>query len=206
MKKLIPLLLCLALLLSGCADRHSAEVCIDDYTLTVDTKNHTVTHGEDVYFYEYNEKNVIENTVTIRYPNGATYQQESEYSIIIQGGSAASGSDDTGDTGDTGTYTGHVDTDRYIGGEALAKAVRRGEARAKEAEKERAKNIMYLICAAVLLLAAFVNVRYADDLWYLRHHWHVSGGEPTEFYYDSCRLGAVVSIMIAVVLVLIVIF
>lgn len=206
MKKLIPLLLCLTLLLAGCADRHSAEVDIDGYTLTVNTQYKTVTYGEDVYFYEYNEKNVIENTVTIRYPNGATYQQESEYSIIIQGGSAASGSDDTGDTGDTGTYTGHVDIDRYIGGEVLAKAVRRGEAMVKEAEKERTKNIMYLIFAAVLVLLAYVNVHFADDLWYLRHHWHVSGGEPTEFYYASCRLGAVVSIMIAVVLVLIVIF
>jgi hypothetical protein len=201
MKKLIPLLLCLTLLLAGCADRHSAEVCIDGYTLTVNTQYKTVTYGEDVYFYENNEKNVIENTVTVRYPNGASYEISSSYAIIIQGGSVS----DIVNSED-GTYTGQVDLDRYIAGKTLANAALRGMSLVKEAEEERTMDIVHMIGAAVLLLAAFVNVRYADDLWYLRHHWHVSGGEPTEFYYDRCKLTAALSVIAAVVLLIMVIF
>lgn len=196
MKKLIPLLLCLTLLLAGCADRHETEVNLDGYTLTVNTQYKTVTYGEDVYFYEYNEKNVINNTITIRYPNGASYEISSSYAIIIQGGSASDiiNSED-------GTYTGQVDLDRYIAGKTLANAVLKGISQVKEAEEERTMDIVFLVGAVVLLLAAFVNVRFADTLWFLQNHWDVSGGEPTEFFYDRCKIGAVVGVIAAVVLI-----
>lgn len=208
-KKLLPILLCLVVL-AGCVEQQIYQVESQGYSLSVNTEESTITHGTDVYSYARDNSHPLETIVTIRYPNGATYQKTFTYDIVISAGNGSqvsSGSSDASEsTEDDGTYTGKVDENRYVPGLVLAKAVNSAYSQERQQEKEKAENAKYLFIAIFLLVAGFINLRFAEGLWWLKHWWSVDGGEPSQRYLDSTRFGGVVFLVLGGIFLLMGIF
>ena len=100
MKRSIPLLLLLCLLVTGCG-RKQADLTVYEYNgFTVDTQTQTITRGDDVYRYAFSG-----SEVTITYPNGAAYWWKYEQN------------------GGVGGWSGDYDTDRYADGWDLLNAL-----------------------------------------------------------------------------------
>ena len=202
MKKLLPLLLCL-LLLCGCAATNIQQVTLDGQEMTVNLDAKTITHGADVYTYEQKDFGVTEKLVTVRYPDGVTYQKAFTFGIIVGGNTSTGG---TLIPEDSGTYTGEPDESRYLPGLLVAKAVIQAQTMQEKQEKAKEKDGLYLIVGIILLLAGLVALLFPETGWYMNHWWCVEDGKPSELYLNGSRFSGIIGIAIGIILLLIAIF
>lgn len=200
------LILLVTAMLCGCGTKTVFAVEEEGYTLSVDTTQHTVTHGTDVYRYEKESPSIIENTITVRYPNGASYTKKTEYGIVIGSPGNTTGSDSALSTKDDGTYSGTVDENRYVPGRVLVNAVKRAISMKEDQQEKREENGKCWVIAILALAVGFVNLRFPEGMWHFQHWWCVDGGEPSQFYLARCRFGGVVLLIIGAIFLLCAIF
>ncbi len=198
MKRLIPLLLCLVLLLSGCADQHIAKMEVDGVELWVDTQAKTISDGENVYAYTLEKQNGLETEVTIRYPDGVIYRRVFSIEVYVELGDTVVQPEPQ----DQGTYTGTFDESRYVRGLTLARAAYSAKGMLKEQKETLGKGIGFSIFGLLIAAWGIFMLRQPEDVWHL-NHWHsVSGGEPTQFFLDRCYVGGIISIILGGIFVI----
>lgn len=172
----ICLLILLALILCACGQEESATVYTvaqDGVRLTVDTENMTITHGTDVYRFEINS-----STVTVYYPNGATYYQEFSDSLIHGGG------------------IGDYDSERYVDSGILIAAI------TDAMPQEDSLNIVPAIVGVVLIIWGFVSVLYPEVAFrakFWKYNFFVKDVEPADGTLAWFRFTGVVGIIVGVV-------
>lgn len=173
---LIPLIL-LALILCACGQKESATVYAivqDGVSLTVNTGNRTITHGTDVY--RFTVEGSGSTTVTVYYPNGATYYWEYNDNLGFGGG--------------TGDYDGYLDGDILIG--AITTAM----------PKEDPLNIVLVIVGVALIgwgLVSVLRPEVAFHAKFWKYIFFVKDVEPADGALTWFRFAGVVDIIIGVV-------
>ncbi len=177
MKKLILLLLSLALLLWGCASREvqtKHTVIAYDLTMAVDTQAKTITHGEDIYTYE-----ISGNTTRITYPDGSWYLEMDNGT-----GGSISWSDDYSDDG------------FYLRGMILLSAL-------DQLPKPEPVKVGKLLAALVLMGGGLFLVLKPEVAFGLRYGRWIKDAEPTEYAIGWTRFSGVAAIVIGIILLLV---
>lgn len=167
MKRLIPVLLCLALLLCGCAQKKTVfTVEQDGVTLTINTKELTVSDGTNDYRYysasaEGGNRHYV--SISIIYPDDSSYNwsAEKENGIIVS--SEGSGSED-------------YDAERYIAGEILAAAMAQ-----IEGTSGKSVNWYNIIVGIICIVLGVLGLIFPHAFFRLRYFLYVYDPEPTEF-------------------------
>ena len=176
MKRIGVILLILILLFSGCGSRDSGIVVSHssdgtaDYVL--DRTNSTVTMNDQVYTFESDYK-----TVTITYPNGATWYRTTEGSFAHSG------------------WSDDYDPERYVPGDTLYDII-------YQAPKPKRTNPGVPIFSILCILIGIVNTAFPYVSRFLRHGLHVQNAEPTDDSLTLIRIGGVVSIILGIVLLI----
>jgi hypothetical protein len=143
----------------------------------------------------------MEATVVIHYPNEVTYQKTFVASIGMGSGDQIQSSPLYPEK--EGEYSAELDETRYLPGLTLARAVYKAVSLEEEQTQQRYKSTYLGFIAVLLLVIGFVDFRFPEFFWHLRHWWCVDGGEPSDMYLDISRISGVI-MMIAGVICLIV--
>lgn len=172
MKRVFLMLLAVSALLCGCAGKrlsvNTDHTAINDgIVFSIDTENQTITDGKDVYRYS-----VEKNSITIIYPNNATYSWFSA---------------------GYGSSSGDYDDRRYISGMILAQAL--SQAGPKKSGTDPNLVLFGLVCTAIGLWQSISP----DSVWYLRHGWKFRNAEPSDIALGLTRLGGGLAIIIGVI-------
>lgn len=175
MKRLIPLLFILALLLCACGGSRQVTHTVNGITYTVDTENGTVTDGTYTYRYETDG-----STTTVTYPDGSYYWYTEH----------DSGSVSTGTFGSSEDY----DEDRYVSGDTLANVI----SRAAESKGNPGN-----IWAGLLLMAlgAFDAI-FPHTAWWLSRGWWYRDAEPSDFALGVYRVVGVLGIVAGIIVLI----
>lgn len=180
MKRVVFCLLLLALLLSACSAGATYESV---YTIehggmsfTVDMDQWTITQGEDVYHMQYDQDD-SKSTVSITYPNGATYYETKQDSDVK-----------------TGHSTGY-DPVRYISGEILVEVL-------KQPRLAKEKSPVSSLLGAVLILLGAFNIFLPEVAWRVQYGWVNRKAEPTEVAVLLSRITGVLAAFLGVILIL----
>ena len=169
------LLLCLLLGLAGCAQQAPAvyEATRRGQTFTVDTENHTITHGQDIYYYRLSG-----STIEIHYPNGASYW----FTVTKTGG--------------MGGWDGDYNTERYLDGSLMADELEQYLDGQKTAP---AKNWLLILAVAAMGVWELIS---PETAWYLSHGWLYRDAEPSAAALVVGRISGVIALVLAVCLAL----
>ena len=135
---------------------------------------------KDVYHYTFEEGNI-----TITYPNGATWWEN------------------TTDTGAIGGWDGDYDTDRYIDGAVLAQQLNQAYQYSRKNWDEVV--IVGLVCLVIIGLS-IVDIMHPDIFYRVRYGLWVRNAEPTEFALMVSRICGVICIIASVITFLKVLF
>lgn len=182
-KRIIPLfLLILALsLLCGCttysppSGRHNMFIVTGSgggWTIDYDAK--TISRGGDRYSYTVKDAGTADPTVTIRYPNGATYYENND----------ASG------------YTGNYDANRYASGESMMRLIR-----PSYIPRTRKPDVVMVILSALCILRGVVSVADPEFVWMMDHLFRshlYQNVEPSDDGLRRMRIIGVVMILIGI--------
>ena len=181
MRKLLPILLLLTLLLGACSRQPAPTVYNVEYagmTFTLDTENNTITQGEDVYRLTFSGFGNSRETV-ITYPNGATYR----WTETAGGGH--------------GGWSEDYDPERYVSGDVLLGALEQDR---PGTDQSRSGNpllgILFLIIGALELIFPQLG-------WYLKHGWAIKDAEPSDLALGVARTLGVVLVIAGIVLIVI---
>ena len=200
-KRIIPILLLCILLLVGCSGNYIFQVEQDGYALSVDTQERTITYGDDVYSYRHSSS-AMETTVVISYPNEVTYKK----TFVATIGIMVDGNEITSDPlypEEEGKYSAELDESRYIPGLTLAKAVRKAVSQEEKQTEKQQKAAGMGILAVLLMGLGFVEFRFPEFFWYMKHWWCVDGGEPSDMYLDMSRFSGVIFMIAGVICLLV---
>lgn len=177
MKRLAICLILLALLLSACSGRESIyTIEHSGMSFTVDMDQWTITQGEDEYHLAYDQTGSA-STVTITYPNGATYYETKQDSI---------------------THSGHsteYDPQRYVSGEILMGVLNQP----RMAEEKKSGNP--LLGAFCILLGAF-NLFLPELAWRVQYGWAIKNAAPTNFAVLLSRITGALAAFLGVILLI----
>jgi len=144
----------------------------------VDTINETIDDGTDIYHYTLSPYS-SGYSVTIEYPNGATYSwQQSD-----------SGSGSGGWSHDYNPY-------RYVDGGTLCDVLEEGAPRAQVSKQ---KNIPVVL---LFLAVGLFNVCAPHASWYLGYGWHYKNAEPSEASLAFGRISGFIAIIIALAMLI----
>lgn len=177
MKKVV--LICsilLTLLLCACGTSEASTV----YTVTknnidyvVDTENKTISDGHHTYQYDFSG-NSSNYSITIKYPNGATYWWNK-----------------SGYTGHGG-WSDNYDEKRYVDGDILTEVVLEKAPR----EQKSGQGFAALLVAAV----GVFNIMSPQTAWYLEYGWRFKNAEPSDLALGFNRVGGLIAVIVAVIL------
>ena len=141
----------------------------------VNKETNTISDGNYTYIYSF-EGNNSDYKVDITYPDGSTYW----WNMKGYGGS--------------GGWSDNYDPQKYIDGDVLTNVLLED---APKAPKHSGGNII----AIILLIALGVfNIAAPHTAWYLEYGWRYKDAEPSDLAIGFNRLGGVIAVVIAVVL------
>ena len=143
----------------------------DGLSLTVDTENHTISDGTDLYEYD-----ISGYDLTITYPNGTIYSWTTDRYGNGSGG-----------------WDKDYDPDRYIPFSTLRDALEE-----KEYDHTPSKNIFPILLLVGLGIFVAAAPRAA---WYLEYGWRFKDAEPSDLALWGNRAGGVLMLIIAVVMI-----
>ena len=177
MKKLLAVLLSLALALTLCAcsgveERYTVSKNGTNYL--VDTQAGTVTDGKHVYRYTISGS-YERYTIELTYPNGAIFRWQTQ-----RNGSIFSGG---------GGWSDDYDPDRYADGTILCDVL--------EGAVPREPDVRKGLVVIVLLIAGVVNLVSPRTTWHWSHGWRYKDAEPSDAALTVNRVSGVVAILAA---------
>lgn len=173
MKRLIPVLLCLLLILCGCRADPVRTVEYGGVSYTVDTENSTIEDGTYVYTYQTDG-----NTVTITYPDGSSYWYTSSRSGQVTVGTFG-WSDDYRD-------------DRYVPGSTLEDVL-------EEVLEDEGANGGIILGGLVLCALGVWYVAAPCSVWYLEWGWRYKDAEPSDAALIFGRVAGVFLLVMGVI-------
>lgn len=135
----------------------------------------TIRYDGITYSYTVENAGLEDPTVTIRYPNGATYN----------GSATVSG------------WSDDYDETQYASGETLVKLIRPAYVGRKIGPS--ALNIILALICIVLGVLSLCMPRTIWDLNHIFRGWQYENPEPSDYGLDMVRIGGVVSIILGVI-------
>ncbi len=172
LKRFLPLLLCLCLLMVTACGAESRSSVYEKDGFVIDTDNRTITHGEDVYTYTLSGGS-SSTFVEFTYPNGATY------SWTKQGNMSH------------GSWSDDYDPERYVEGGDLIDLL--------ELEAPRRSRGSPL-AALLLLVIGLADAIFPRAAWYLSCGWRFRNAEPSDAALVLGRVSGVILILAGVIL------
>ena len=139
----------------------------------VDTENKTISDGHHTYQYDFSG-NSSNYSITIKYPNGATYWWNK-----------------SGYTGHGG-WSDNYDEKRYVDGDILTEVVLEKAPR----EQKSGQGFAALLVAAV----GVFNIMSPQTAWYLEYGWRFKNAEPSDLALGFNRVGGLIAVIVAVIL------
>lgn len=167
MKKLIPLLLLAALLLSACVwedlspSREPYTWGNDGKTYYIDPEAGTITCGAHTYRFE-----IERTTITITYPNGARYIMTVEQELSYGGYTMDF---DTSDITENG----------YENGEDLMAAVEQ-YLPSQDTQTVSGTDVLGILCGLALCGVGLWGLLAPHSAWYVSHGWRYKDAEPSD--------------------------
>ena len=175
MKKICVGIICLLLIsvMLCCASTYTVTRYAVKYT--VDTDAMTIFDGTNTYQYTQSGNG---REIHIIYPDGSTYWWN-----ISPGGGAGGWSDD-------------YDREKYVDGDVLLSVLE---------EKTSGKNASdkNFLLIFILIILALWNIISPYFSWYLSHGWHYKDAEPSEVSLAFTRIGGVIVLIIALIMLFI---
>ena len=192
MKRTLPLLFLLVLVLSACGqedpNQYTAEQDGTLYTVTLTesgsrSETGTITGGGETYTYLIT---VQEGgySVEITYPNGSRFWQE--------------GHDMNGFTTTSTDCDSGYDPDRYVSGETLVDVLSRKMAEPGDTGRQTGRAVL----GALLALAGGLCIAFPRAAWYLFSGWRYRDAEPSDAALTLHSLSGVLTAAIGVILFL----
>ena len=181
-KRILILLLLLALVLSACGDQTAIHMVeYDNHILVLDTGNKTITQGDTVYTYEIAEHGSV-TRYTIFYPDGASYSMSRSSGGISSGGGDA-------------LYHGSERLD----GNGLIDIVMKYEGR----NQAKQKNPTLFLCGLVIIGLGVFLTTAPYTAWYIRWGRWYRDAEPSDFALGFTRFSGVAMIVMGVIVLFI---
>lgn len=184
MKKAGTVLLCalLVLILCACSSASGADKAYTVYRngteFVVDPQQETVFDGTHTYHYRLSG-DTGSYGINITYPDGSTYWWQTQKS-----GGFSTGS---------GGWSDNYDASRYVSGDTLCDVL----ATAVPKEQEP-KNVLLIL---LLLAVGIFNTASPHTAWYLEYGWRYKDAEPSDMALTFSRLGGILAIIAAVILI-----
>lgn len=170
MKRVIPFLILICLLLTACAAAPENEKAVA-LGLVIDREAQTITHGGDIYHYVIEMRSGSVDYL-ITYPNGASY-------FWNQSGN-------TGGGGGSSSY----DESRYLPGTVLVDVL-------KAEPFQKAVGIQRI--AALLLAALGVwNLLAPRSAWYLTGGWRYANAQPSKLALIAAKFGGAALVLFGI--------
>lgn len=164
----------LALLLSACGASSSVyTITKNNVDYVVDKANKTISDGHHTYQYDFSG-NSSNYSITIKYPNGATYWWN-------KSGYAGHGG-----------WSHNYDEKRYVDGDILTEVVLEKAPR----EQKSGQGFAALLVAAV----GVFNIMSPQTAWYLEYGWRFKNAEPSDLALGFNRVGGLIAVIVAVIL------
>ena len=144
-------------------------------TFEVNKENKTISDGTNIYIYNF-EGNDSNYDVDITYPDGSTYW----WNMKEYGGS--------------GGWSDNYDPQKYVDGDVLTNVLLED---APKAPKHTRGNSIAIF---LLIVLGIFNIVAPHSAWYLEYGWRYKDAEPSDLAISFNRLGGVVAVVIAIVL------
>ena len=179
--------LVLVLNLSACAEKmqtdtnapYSVEYDHTLYTVTpADDTTGTIFDGTETYSYQY-EPRIGGYRVKFTYPDGETYTWTDD------GGSMS------------GTTSPGFDFEKYPDGMTLQRVLEQSPSAKRE--KKSTKNVGLILA---LLFVGGINTAFPQAAWYLETGWKIKDAEPSDAALMWNRVGGVVALIIAAIMMI----
>ena len=142
----------------------------------VDTEKHTIFDGTHTYEYEFSG-NSSDYTVDITYPDGSSYWWK------MSGSSGYGG------------WSEDYNTDKYADGGMLCDVLLENVPKAPSAKK-----VGNIFVSIILVLLGIFSIAAPETVWYLEHGWRYKDAEPSDLALGMNRVGGVVEIIVAIIL------
>ncbi|MBQ4110088.1 MAG: hypothetical protein IJC74_04320 [Clostridia bacterium] len=172
MKKFCVGIICLMLISVLMCLASTYTVTRNGIEYTVDTDSMTISDGTNTYQYIISGEG---SEINITYPDGSTYWWK-----VSPGGGWGGWSDD-------------YDPEKYVDGDVLISVLE--EKTAKQPSSD--KNFLLIF---ILIIIGLWNVISPYSSWYLSRGWHYKDAEPSEASLAFTRIGGVIVIIIAVII------
>lgn len=187
MKKLLIAILSVLLVVSLCSCSASKDKAGATYTVNkggtafvVDPGNGTIFDGTHTYQYEISGSS-SDYSINITYPDGSTYWWRTHNS---GGGTVGSGG-----------WSDDYDETRYVDGWTLCDVLEENAPKEKDP-----KNVLVIL---VLFVIGIFNTVSPRTAWYLEYGWRYKNAEPSDLALGLNRLGGIVAMIAAVIIILI---
>ena len=143
----------------------------------VNKESNTISDGTNTYEYTFSG-NDYDYRVDITYPDGSTYWWD------MNGYSGSGG------------WSDDYNPEKYVDGDILTDVILED---APKASNIRGGDIVAII---LLILIGILNIALPDVAWYLEYGWRYKDAEPSDAAIIFNRIGGVVAIVIAVVIMI----
>ena len=175
----IAIIFCLAffiLILCSCSTPQSQyTVEKNGISYQVNKENKTISDGTNIFKYDF-VGNDSYYKVDITYPDGSTYW----WDMKGYGGS--------------GGWSDDYDPKKYVDGDVLTDVLLE---EAPKAPEHSGGNVIAII---LLIALGLFNIAAPYTAWYLEYGWRYKDAEPSDLAIGFNRLGGVIAVVIAVVL------
>ena len=141
----------------------------------VDKENNTISDGNNIYKYKF-VGNDSDYEVNITYPDGSTYWWK------MRGYSGSGG------------WSDDYDREKYTDGDILTDVL------LEDAPKAKYSGENFLAIILLIALGLF-NIFAPHTAWYLEYGWRYKDAEPSDAAVVFNRLGGIVAIIIATILI-----
>ena len=184
MKRLLITIVCLLLVMSLCACSTSEgevyTVSKNGTDYVIDQANGTIS--DSTYTYQYSISGSSSGyTINITYPDGSTYWWRTQSSGNFVAGS--------------GGWSDDYDENRFVDGDTLCDILEEGVPKEKDP-----KNVGLIL---LLLVVGIFNTASPRSAWYLEYGWRYKNAEPSDLALGLNRLGGIVAIIAAVIIIVI---
>jgi len=177
-KSILCLLLLLAVLLTACASAKGPDhtVMSDGTGLIIDRDAGTISDGQHTYRYKLSG-NTKKYTVTVTYPNGATYNEH------------------VNDGVGTSDWSGDYDETGYLSGKTLVSSV--------IGQLPQPKNTNIVLAGVLVLIIGLFLAIFPRKAWHLTNGWQYQSTEPSDAVLKMGRIAGIAMVIAGAVLLIV---